>query len=439
MGINFELLETAPEVAIDKRLIVIGTMLVQIGVGSLYAWSIFNMAVSTHLGLATVNTSTGKLVASPSVVFTFSLACLSLSLSTIIASPLVKRFGIRKVIIAAGAFFALALIIAAFSVNIVMLWLFGGILLGAMNGIAYISTLSNVIKWFPEKKGLVSGISVACYGLGSFIFKWIDQYIASGNIISGVINSENVTKTFIFGGIIAGIVIIGGALLIEDAPLLTEVKTSYQKKFRYEFSTKEMLQTPQAYMMFFLLFTASLSLWFVGAGITIIGATKTGLDASSEIILDVVAFISLANMVGRLLFGIISDRLGCKAVFFMTYMATLFVILWVILSPDGQMPITSFYSVAFISAACFGGNITVFPTWVADYFGLKNHTWNYSLIYQGFGIASLVAGIIFSGGNPLNPQKSGNISGILWTMMVMFLISIFIFVIIQKPQKTKRL
>lgn len=100
-------------------------------------------------------------------------------------------------------------------------------------------------------------------------------------------------------------------------------------------------------------------------------------------------------MVGRLLFGIISDRLGCKAVFFMTYMATLFVILWVILSPDGQMPITSFYSVAFISAACFGGNIIVFPTWVADYFGLKNHTWNYSLIYQGFGIASLVAGIIF--------------------------------------------
>ncbi|MCH1927982.1 hypothetical protein L6232_24605, partial [Shewanella sp. C31] len=77
------------------------------------------------------------------------------------------------------------------------LWLFGGVLIGAMNGVLYLTSLTNAIKWFPEKKGLISGICVACYGLGSFVFKYIDMWVAGGN---GVINASNIGRVLLWWG-----------------------------------------------------------------------------------------------------------------------------------------------------------------------------------------------------------------------------------------------
>ncbi|KAL3945949.1 oxalate:formate antiporter, partial [Lactobacillus hilgardii] len=138
--------------------------------------------------------------------------------------------------------------------------------LGAMNGVLYLTTLTNAIKWFPEKKGLISGISVASYGLGSFIFKYIDMAIAGGN---GAITADNIGRVLLWWGILALILAVVGSFFLKDAPDNMAIPSNDANKpaevDKTNFTTSEMLHTSQAYMMFFCLTTAVMFMGLLGA------------------------------------------------------------------------------------------------------------------------------------------------------------------------------
>lgn len=351
----------------EALIVVIGTVITQLGLGSIYTWSLFNQPIVNQFGWKLSDVS-----------LTFSIASFALAVSTLVAGKLQDKLGIRKLISICGIILGLGLILTSKVSSIAMLYILAGIVVGAMDGIAYITTLSNAIKWFPNKKGLISGISVGAYGTGSLVFKYIN---------SDFINKDGFSHAFMIWGIIAMALIFIGAQLLKDAKVDdSKVVNGEDSK---DFTVKEMLKTKQAYLLFIVMFTACMSgLYLIGI-VKDIGVTLAGLDAGTAA--NAVAIVAVFNTVGRLILGAISDKFDRLKVVMCTLLVTL---VSVSILCFVKLNIVSFFACVSGIAFCFGGNITIFPAIVGDFFGLKNHSKNYGIIYQGFGLGALSGSII---------------------------------------------
>ena len=107
------------------------------------------------------------------VAFSFGLLSTGLALSSSVAGKLQERFGVRNVAIGAGLLMAIGFYLTSQADSLLMLWLSAGVLVGLADGAGYLMTLSNCVKWFPERKGVISACAIGAYGLGSLGFKFI--------------------------------------------------------------------------------------------------------------------------------------------------------------------------------------------------------------------------------------------------------------------------
>lgn len=348
-------------------LIVLGTVIAQLGLGTIYTWSLFNQPLVNKFGWDLSK-----------VALTFSITSFALAFSTLFAGKLQDKLGIRKLISIAGIIMGIGLMLTSKVTSISMLYVLAGLIVGAADGIAYITTLSNCIKWFPEKKGLISGISVGAYGTGSLVFKYIN---------ASLISSKGVSGAFLYWGIMTMILILTGSQLLKDAS--SETVTVNNSSKENNFTVREMLKTRQAYLLFIVFFTACMSgLYLIGI-VKDIGVQLAGLKPA--VAANAVAMVAIFNTSGRIVLGALSDKVGRLKVVLFTLTATavaVFVLSFVHLN----------YAIFFVCvsgiAFCFGGNITVFPAIVGDFFGLKNHSKNYGIIYQGFGLGALSGSFI---------------------------------------------
>lgn len=352
----------------NRWLIVIGTIIVQMGLGTIYTWSLFNQPLVDHFGWQ-LN----------SVAITFSITSFSLAFSTLFAGKLQDRWGIRRLIATAGIVLGAGLIISSQISVLWMLYITAGVVVGFADGTAYITSLSNLIKWFPEKKGLISGISVGAYGTGSLLFKYIN-----GSLIQNV----GVSNTFLYWGIIVMTMIIVGSFLIREAEVSSQSQSVKGVQAK-DYTVKEMLKTKEAYLLFIMFFTACMSgLYLIGI-VKDIGVSLAGLDVATAA--NAVALVAIFNTIGRIILGALSDKVGRLKVVAGAFLVT-----------AAAVSVLSFlnlnYGLFFACVAgiafCFGGNITIFPAIVADFFGLKNQSKNYGVIYQGFGIGALSGSFI---------------------------------------------
>lgn len=345
----------------NSWLIILGTVITQLGLGTIYTWSLFNQPLADKFGWSLSKVSV-----------TFSITSFALAFSTLLAGKIQDKIGIRKLISIAGIILGIGLLLSSRVNSLPMLYVTAGVIVGAADGIAYITSLSNCIKWFPEKKGLISGISVGAYGAGSLIFKYIN---------SSLISYKGVSVAFSYWGVIAMILIITGAQLIKDAP----GRTFASNDLNYNnFTVFEMLKTKQVYLLFIVFFTACMSgLYLIGI-VKDIGVQLVGLTPA--VAANAVAMVAIFNTAGRIILGALSDRVGPLKVVLFTLTATAIsvFILGTIHLNFGIL----FACVAGI-AFCFGGNITVFPPIVGNFFGLNNQTKNYGVVYQGFGLGAL--------------------------------------------------
>ncbi len=133
------------------------------------------------------------------VAFSFGLLSLGLAISSSVAGKLQERFGVKRVTMASGILLGLGFFLTAHSDNLMMLWLSAGVLVGLADGAGYLLTLSNCVKWFPERKGLISAFAIGSYGLGSLGFKFIDTQL---------LETVGLEKTFVIWGAIALLMIV---------------------------------------------------------------------------------------------------------------------------------------------------------------------------------------------------------------------------------------
>ncbi|HDR4601825.1 MULTISPECIES: L-lactate MFS transporter [Bacillus] len=386
--------------AVNPWLVVLGTVIVQMGLGTIYTWSLFNQPLVSKYGWS-LN----------AVAITFSITSLSLAFSTLFASKLQEKWGLRKLIMTAGLALGLGLILSSQASSLILLYALAGVVVGYADGTAYITSLSNLIKWFPERKGLIAGISVSAYGSGSLIFKYVNAQL---------IESVGVSQAFIYWGLIVTAMIVLGACLIHQAAdqgAVQETKT-------HEYTTKEMLGTKQVYLLFIMLFTSCMSGLYLIGMVKDIGVQLVGLSAATAS--NAVAMVAIFNTLGRIILGPLSDKIGRLKIVtgtFVVMASSVLVLSFVDLN----------YGIYFVCVAsvafCFGGNITIFPAIVGDFFGMKNHSKNYGIVYQGFGFGALAGsfiGVLLGGFKPT-----------FMVIGVLCVVSFIIAMLIQAPKQKK--
>lgn len=386
--------------AVNPWLVVLGTVIVQMGLGTIYTWSLFNQPLVSKYGWS-LN----------AVAITFSITSLSLAFSTLFASKLQEKWGLRKLIMIAGLALGLGLILSSQASSLILLYVLAGVVVGYADGTAYITSLSNLIKWFPERKGLIVGISVSAYGSGSLIFKYVNAQL---------IESVGVSQAFIYWGLIVTAMIVLGACLIHQAA----DQSAVQETKTHEYTTKEMLGTKQVYLLFIMLFTSCMSGLYLIGMVKDIGVELVGLSAATAA--NAVAMVAIFNTLGRIILGPLSDKIGRLKIVtgtFVVMASSVLVLSFVDLN----------YGIYFVCVAsvafCFGGNITIFPAIVGDFFGMKNHSKNYGIVYQGFGFGALAGSFI-----------GALLGGFKPTFMVIGLLCVVSFIIamlIQAPNQKK--
>jgi len=382
-----------------RWLTLIGTVITQFALGSVYTWSLFNGQLSQKLDASISQ-----------IAFSFGLLSLGLAIASSLAGKLQERFGVRRVTIGAGVLMASGFWLTAHADSLMMLYFSAGLLVGLADGAGYLMTLSNCVKWFPERKGMISACAIGAYGLGSLGFKFI-----CGALLSTV----GLEQTFIIWGLLAMSMIILGALLMRDAPLQSAASARQQQSRDYTLA--QSVRLPQYWMLALMFLTACMS------GLYVIGVAKDigeGLvHLSTQTAANAVTVIAIANLSGRLVLGVLSDRMLRIRVISLAQIVSLTGMSVLLFTQMNEM--TFFLSVACV-AFSFGGTITVFPSLVSDFFGLNNLTKNYGLLYLGFGIGSVLGSLVAS--------LFGGFTVTFSLIMTLLVISLFLSLTIRLPQ-----
>lgn len=351
--------------------VVFGAVLLQVCLGAIYSWSLFNQPLMDKFGWS-----------SSEVFMTYSIAIFVFAFSTIFSGRLQDEIGPRKVATIGGVLYGLGLIVSSFATTLPMLYFGYGVLSGAGVGFAYVCPLSTCVKWFPEKKGFITGIAVGAFGAGSLIFK---------SVIVGLIASVGVSTTFLYLGIIYMILVVIGAQFLKLPNIVTNnVKSGFKMKSEeVTFTVKEMVKTKVFYLVWITyMFACMPGLLVIGLAKDI-GTQMVGLDPL--VAANAVALIALFNAGGRLIWGTISDKLGRVRV-----VTILFVITTVSLLTMSfvTLNLALFFICLAGVAFSYGGFLAVYPTITGDFFGVKTLGANYGIIYQAYGIAALIGPII---------------------------------------------
>ncbi|WP_318465871.1 L-lactate MFS transporter [Photobacterium leiognathi] len=382
-----------------RVLTLIGTIITQFALGSVYTWSLFNAQLADKLSEPVSR-----------VAFSFGILSLALAVASSMAGKMQERFGVRKVTIGAGILLGASLLLTAHATNLILLYVFAGFLIGFADGTGYLMTLSNCVKWFPERKGLISACAIGAYGLGSLGFKFINMYLLEHN---------GLESTFDVWGVIAMVMVIIGGLMMKDAPK-QEISAVEVAEGVRDYSLAESMKCPQFWMLAVVFLTVCMS------GLYVIGVAKdigqSYVHLSVEVAASAVAIIAVANLGGRLVLGVLSDKMARTNVIAIALAVCLLGVCALLFAHLNMM--VFYFAVACI-AFSFGGTITVFPSLVSDFFGLNNLTKNYGVIYLGFGIGSFIGSIVAS--------VFGGFIATFYLMFALLVVSLVIALTIKLP------
>jgi len=382
-------------------------VVMQIALGAVYAWSVFRIPLTKAFGWTIKE-----------VTLTFTIAILMLGFAAFVGGLWMRKSGPRRVAIVAGIFYGAGVFLASFSAgHLYWLYFSYGFLGGIGLGLGYIVPVATLVKWFPDKRGMITGIAVAGFGAGALI---------TAPIATRLIASVGVLKTFAVLGIAYFIAVTVAALFIKDPPQgfapagwKPSAAQTKQRTAR-DYTLGEALGKWQWYALWAMLFLNT------SAGISIISQAAPMAQeitrVSAAVAAGMVGIISIANGSGRFLWAWLSDAIGRRAVF-----ASMFLVQAVVF---GLMPHVAgfglFTTLAFIVLLCYGGGFGTMPAFATDYFGPTNVGSIYGLMLTAWGFAGvfgpmLIANIRQSTGH--YSQALSVIAGIVLVSAVLPLIT----------------
>ena len=371
----------------NRAMVVTGAILIQLALGAIYAWSVFTPSLK-DAGWSKTDTQ-----------WVFSVGLLSFSLAMIFAGKKLNSWGPRKLAVIGGITLGMGYILAGVTggTDFYSLLIFIGLIGGAGIGFAYVVPIAVGMRWFPDKKGMITGLAVAGFGFGAML--WVKLAGAWGELIDTV----GLSNTFIIYGVIFALMVITGGIWMRFPPKGWQPEgyaaggEHAEVSGTRELDSKQMLRTPQFYLIFFtFVFSAGAGLMAIGImklypmeALTANGITKSQASAIAGTAMAV--FFSLANGLGRILWGIISDKIGRKtSIIIMTASQGILMILFPYMAGNQWL----LYLGAALTGFNFGGNFALFPTITADTFGTKTVGQNYPYVFLAYGVGGILGPVL---------------------------------------------
>jgi OFA family oxalate/formate antiporter-like MFS transporter len=390
-------------------------VVMQLALGAIYAWSLFVAPLSAaHPDWSRTD-----------ITLTFSIALVALGVGAITGGTLLDKHGPRKVATLAGILYGLGFIGAGFFQSLNGLYLTYGLFSGLGMGLGYIVPLATLIKWFPDKRGMITGLAVAGFGGGA---------VLTTLLVPGLLKSAGLYPTFIILGIAYLIMVAGAAQFYKVAPAgytppgWSPSTTQARQRALRDYTLPEALHTWQWYVLWALLFLN------VTAGVMLISQAApmtqeiTKVDQATA--RSIVIYISIMNGVGRLFWAWLSDAITRRWVFLIMFLlqAGLFFI----------MPkLHNFAVVAatiMVVALCYGGGFGTMPAFAADYFGPKYAGKVYGLMLSAWSAGGVLGPILIA----RVKDKTGEYSNALSIIAVLMLVSAVLPFLARPPQATKK-
>jgi OFA family oxalate/formate antiporter-like MFS transporter len=367
---------------INRWYIAVAAFIVQLALGSVYAWSVFLTPVMTTYG---ANKPTANL--------TFSITLLALGVTAGFGGYLNNRFGPRIITTTGGILYGLGLILAGLTTplhSIGLLYLTYGIIGGIGIGLGYIVPLAMLIKWFPDRRGFITGLAVAGFGLGALIVSLVAP---------GLLNAKTgigVGSTLLYLGIAYLIIVVGGAQFFRTAQdgyapagWTPSAKVQEAQATR-SYTLAEALRSPRWYVLWLIL---ALNVTAGAALISVASPLATSFTGVTPLVAaTLVSTISIFNGAGRLFWGWVSDAIGRPFTFLSIFIVQIIAF--------ALLPFIGNFGVLLIPAAlialCYGGGFGTMPAFAADFFGAKNAGTIYGVMLTAWSAGGILGPILIS-------------------------------------------
>ena len=354
---------------------VLASVAIQLTIGIAYIWSVFQTGVADSIFKGD-NAAAGLV---------FSLLLALLAIGSVIGGRFATMYGTRRGVFIGGLILAAGFILASFTTASFpwLLWISYGVMGGIGMGFTYSTTIACVQKWYPHKKGFVTGIIVSAIGIGGLVFTPVIERLIV--VFGGAGVGE--PKTFMVLGFVYLVVCSAGSLFLKPPPedyMAEEIARNAiaTAKPVVNYSPSEMLKMPQYYIVTFTLMLACMG------GLMMIGFAKPiavdkGLIETATV--GVLA-ISLSNSAGRMLWGMISDKLGCKNTIFILLTGSAILSLFVNVA-QGYLVFVLIALIGFF----YGGILGTFPSLISKLFGPTYMAANYGFVLLGFGAGAIIS------------------------------------------------
>jgi len=374
----------------NRWIVVAGALMIQLALGSLYAFSIFTSPLSESLGYPATSFQ---------ILGIFATAVAVFAVTVVFAGKLQDRKGPRIVATIGGLIVGTGYALASRSTeSIALMYISYGAIGGIGLGVGYVCPLAAAVKWFPDKKGLVSGIAVAGFGAGAFIFTQVGK---------AFISDHGLGNALLYLGIIFFAMVVIGAQLLTNPPAgwlpegYVPAANGNNGRRKLDYYQREMIKT-RSFQMLWLMYALSAT-----AGLMMIGNVKNlaiYLDPSKTTMVVaefqmIAGILALFNACGRIGWGTLSDRIGrtgALRLMFIIQAAILFAAAgFFALKPEGEM-VQFFGLTAFASLVgfTFGGNFALFPSITCEYYGTRNLGNNYGYVFTAYGLAGVLGALI---------------------------------------------
>lgn len=366
----------------DKAMrILLAGFCINLCMGILYAWSVFNKALVTDLGWSAADASQP-----------YAIATLTFSICLLVAGILQDRMGPRLVLILGTVLVGLGMIASSFATTPMMLAITFGIVTGAGIGFGYACLAPSAMKWFhPSKKGMVNGLIAAGFGLAAV-------YLAP--LTSALITSYGIETSFLILGVGILVIAVPLACTINNPPAGYTPEAPAQKPGQapaaaikqVDINWRGMLKTPQFYSLWVMYaFAASAGLMLIG-NITTIASVQANIPNAVYL----ASILAVFNSGGRIAAGILSDKIGgVKTLLLAFILQGINMVLFATFDSEFTLIIGTA-----VAAVGYGTLLAVFPSITADFYGLKNYGTNYGVLYTSWGIGgaigSAVVGLSFA-------------------------------------------
>lgn len=387
------------EEALEKKRwwIAAAAVLMQLCLGTVYAWSVFKTPLKTMHGWGETATQA-----------TFMICIGVIGIAAAFGGLLVDKRGPRFVATVGGILFGLGTILAGFADQIgslPLLYLSFGLIAGLGNGFGYVTPIATLIRWFPDKRGLVTGLAVMGFGAGAFFMgriapEMINSYQvkdAAGNMIA-----SGVAKTWYIWGVVFLVLVTAAAQLYKNPPkgwLPAGFTPSAKKGVSAAESRNlaEAIHVPQWWMLWAMLFLN------ISAGLGLLSQlSPMAQDVLRPRIADpkalavaggtILAIASIFNGLGRLFWAWLSDGIGRRMVFIVMFLTQ--AILYILLPQIGTQVL--FTVIACYLLACYGGGFATMPAFAADSFGPAYIGRVYGTMLTAWSAAGVVGPLVFA-------------------------------------------